>query len=878
MRLRYFLLVWGLVIGMLAQATEPLDVSDLGEEMPLYGHIAVLADPTDTLTITDIAQISFADRFLPLSQITNKSALYAPDIETYWVRFQLSNQGKLPQNLFLELEHIDRAILYAPSNSPSRPFFETEGGMMLPFSMREHFFGRIPYVHLHIPPLAERTYYVKITFETAYHSQNRAYFFRPLENLSIVPEAVQENYYQKARYYQGFFLGAMVLIALYNLFIFFFVKDSSYLFYTLFIAALALFHMIHEGYALEMLWPDAPYWDMVSMYNVRAVAWIAFTYFAGRFLNLREVAPRWQNALRLIGWLYLGFIVLTLFNYWNLYIFHLLTFLNILVVLSLNIWFVWRRYRPAFFFLLANSFYIVGTLIIQVVLLLNLDFENDIFWHAEEIGDVLQALLFSAALADRINLMRQKILIQDRERAQIIEAQRQQLEEQVQVRTSELVMANQELHSISTVGKKITASLHKSGVIETVYGHLRAAMDVAVFGIALLDESKTRLEFKEFLLDGEPQPPIFMDRHEINRLSTLCLNKQRVIFISDFDNEYQKYIEKPRGGRFIEDRKSLIYLPLIQDDEAIGVLTVQSRQTNAYNERHLNILQTLATYIIVALDNAKAYNAIEEARREISHTNQQITDSLRYAQDIQEVILPETAEMQQLFKDHFVIFRPKDFVSGDYYWVKQKEQRRYIAVADCTGHGVPGAFMSMIGTTLLNQIIDQVEDSPEVLVEILNQLHSGIRKALKQEITGNDDGMDLVLCLLETIDEEQTRVSFAGVKRPLYYTRKGKLREVRGTNKTIGGRIKREGKKSRQFEQHEGILYTGDMCYLTTDGFVDQASPEHVKFGSIRFRELLEQIHPLPPNEQKLRLEQALFDHQRDEEQRDDITLIGIRV
>lgn len=874
------LIFTSLLFSLMAMPTvfgQALQTSQVTEETSIRDHLRVLPD-SSRLSLSALSRAEVQAQFKPLEQY-ERDVLYAPDQTHYWIQFTLENDGSEQESFFLELANIDFATLYTPQNSPVEPFRKQETGMLVPPAERPFFFGRVPHVRLDIPGHTKRTYYLQVYFTSNYNLQNRAEFFRPLESLSVIPVAEQEEYNRKARYYQGFFLGAMILISLYNLFVFFFVRDDSYLFYTLFIGLLALFHMTHEGYALELLWPEYPAWDLVSMYNIRASAWIAFTWFAGRFLNLREIAPIWRRVMQGIAGLYVLFILFTFLNYWNLYLFHVLTLINILVVLGLNIWFVVRRYRPALFFLIANSFYILGTLIIQVALLFNLDFESDILWHAEEIGDVLQALFFSAALADRINLMREKIQEQEKEQVRIAERQKEELEKQVDARTQELIIANENIHTLSNIGQKITAALHKSDVVDTVYKHLSQTMDTSVFGIALLNEDKKQLEFKEFILNGEKQPPVFIDTDEKDRLSLICMRERKTIFINDYDKEYSKYLSQQLGGKFIADRKSLIYLPLIQDEEVIGVMTVQSPDPNAYTEQDKNILQTLATYIIIALDNAQAYNEIEEARQDIERTNQQITDSLRYAQDIQEVILPEPEEMESYFRDQFITYIPKDFVSGDYYWVKKVGKRTYFAVADCTGHGVPGAFMSMIGTTLLNQVIEQTKDCDEILVDILANLHVGVRKALKQEITGNDDGMDVVLCYLEP-DETTggTRVAFAGAKRPLYYTQNGTLHEIRGTNKTIGGRIKRRRKKSRKFEQHDLLLQPDDMIYFTTDGFVDQASPDHNKFGSVKFRELLEEICTFPPAQQKQRLETSLQAHQRHEEQRDDITVIGVQV
>lgn len=262
-----------------------------------------------------------------------------------------------------------------------------------------------------------------------------------------------------------------------------------------------------------------------------------------------------------------------------------------------------------------------------------------------------------------------------------------------------------------------------------------------------------------------------------------------------------------------------------------------------------------------------------------SHSTKTI-DSIRYAKTIQRAILPSEAQLKSFLNEYFLIYKPKDIVSGDAYWFLDTSEytgttSAIIAVIDCTGHGVPGGFMTMIGNTLLSEIVKESNNGLEP-EEILETLNERVIEALRQKEKVNDDGMDICLCKLEKLSEEVTKVGFCGAKRPLYYVKSQtqSLQYSKGTNKSIGGVLY----KKRKFETENLFLQKGDVIYLSTDGLVDQHNGENKKFGKQKFADLIQEHAFRPLDEQKEILESALADHQDGQEQRDDITLMGIRV
>ncbi len=261
---------------------------------------------------------------------------------------------------------------------------------------------------------------------------------------------------------------------------------------------------------------------------------------------------------------------------------------------------------------------------------------------------------------------------------------------------------------------------------------------------------------------------------------------------------------------------------------------------------------------------------ISLANRIIEKKNQNIMAGIRYAQRIQNSILPTMDYIQDILHSFFIVYLPKDVISGDFYWVYRKNMKKIVAVVDCTGHGVPGAFMSIIGYSLLNQIV--VEKNIWEPSQILGEMHTYIRYVLQQdEIDANTmDGMDVALCL---IDEEAGNLSFAGAKRPLYYVSDKKLFELKGDQKSIGGRQK---EAKRMFTTHILPLDIIQTFFMVSDGFVDQQDYKDCKFGVSRFKNMLLNISEYDLESQKKELLHALKAHQQQEEQRDDITIFGV--
>ena len=275
-----------------------------------------------------------------------------------------------------------------------------------------------------------------------------------------------------------------------------------------------------------------------------------------------------------------------------------------------------------------------------------------------------------------------------------------------------------------------------------------------------------------------------------------------------------------------------------------------------------------------------ANKKVRSALAELEEKNKDITDSINYAQKIQAAILPSGEYVKSLLPESFVLFKPKDIVSGDFYWFAEKDGRALVVAADCTGHGVPGAFMSMIGSSLLNETV--IEKGITDPGKILQAIKDGVIKALRQ--TGGrmqqKDGMDMALCSLDVANKT---VQYAGAYNPLMIVREGEVLETRADRMPIGIY---EDDGGKTFTTHDIQLKDGDTVYIYSDGFVDQfGGPKGKKFMGKRFREALVEAQKLSMPEQDVMLNKLIEDWRKDpnqpggvSEQMDDILVIGIRV
>ena len=268
------------------------------------------------------------------------------------------------------------------------------------------------------------------------------------------------------------------------------------------------------------------------------------------------------------------------------------------------------------------------------------------------------------------------------------------------------------------------------------------------------------------------------------------------------------------------------------------------------------------------------HDLIEQQNQTLQEQKLRTDQSIRAAKKIQQAILPFDEQIQKILPRYFIIYHPKDVVSGDFYWIEKIEGKTFVAAVDCTGHGIPGAFMSLVEQVLLNEItqINKIHD-PALILETLNHK---VRYVLQQEKSNDHNGMDIALCIIEQLQSLEYQVTFAGAKRPLYYinTDNGQLQEIKGSSKLIGG----QPRKNALFTNHEIHLPVHSMLYLFSDGFSDQNNHRRERFSTFRLKKILQQVYEKDTLQQKQLLETTLTAHMEGTEQRDDILFIGIKL
>ncbi|MDA3894419.1 MAG: tetratricopeptide repeat protein [Salinivirgaceae bacterium] len=337
---------------------------------------------------------------------------------------------------------------------------------------------------------------------------------------------------------------------------------------------------------------------------------------------------------------------------------------------------------------------------------------------------------------------------------------------------------------------------------------------------------------------------------------------ENVELLTQMSMQYE-FDKQQKEQEFYQAQKDLEYQQKQQRDRLIRAFIIAV----------LIIVSGFSVQVLRSYQRKKKDNILlAHQNEEIEKQKEEITDSIRYAKRIQTAILPSDDWANCHLPEHFILFRPRDIVSGDYYWMNKIDNKVILVAADCTGHGVPGAFMSMLGVSFLNEIVNKNNTVQPSL--ILNQLRDQVKRTLDQ--TGKEgeakDGMDIAICV---INFDTMLLEYAGAYNPLYLFRNGELLETKGDKMPIGIYIREKD----SFTNHEIQLEKGDTFYIFSDGYADQfGGPNGGKFKSRPFKELLAKIQHNSMLEQWEILESTIDDWRGDIDQIDDMIILGVRV
>lgn len=357
---------------------------------------------------------------------------------------------------------------------------------------------------------------------------------------------------------------------------------------------------------------------------------------------------------------------------------------------------------------------------------------------------------------------------------------------------------------------------------------------------------------------------------EIEKLNIEAQNRELKIKIQN-DEIRKKQLEAENQARQKE---------ILKKEKEIADAQLNRQKIIIWSGTGFSVLGILLTVsIFIAYRNKKKSNEILRQKNEIIYKQKQqieqknilITDSIDYAKNIQEAILPPHSDLKKYFPESFIFYKPKDIVSGDFYWLHEDKSSGclYVAAADCTGHGVPGAFMSLLGFITLEEVTRNHHLSPaEILQEVNTELMEILRQS-NQNATGKF-GMDIALIRYNKLKKE---IAYSGAHNPLIIMSKGQITEIKADKISIGTTV------NSLFTNHTISVDMGDIVYLYSDGFQDQIGGEkRKKFLAFHFKELLQQIHTLAPDKQKEELEKKHMEWRGKAEQTDDILIIGLKI
>lgn len=472
-------------------------------------------------------------------------------------------------------------------------------------------------------------------------------------------------------------------------------------------------------------------------------------------------------------------------------------------------------------------------------------------------------------------------LLYMRMRTRSMKERQAKLENTVKERTEALMNVNKALEEqkeeiekslnntliLNDLSRQITSSFDVPNIVYLAFSHIKMMCRMEFFAMGIFSQSKNTLEFNYIRHGFAEQEPLAVPISS-NTAETKCFSCTEDQYLTGGQcagSVFRNIEGEPFGTLFI--------LPIHEASHINGVLVVGCMEPNKYTKTDRANLRMITSYLSIALEKAKDYH-------QLRIKNNAINGSIRYAKTIQDAILAHEEEINRYF-NAMIIFRPKDIVSGDFYWFKtiggpRKPNMIFAAVIDCTGHGVPGAFMSLISNILLNDII--IRNANYEPNAVLSALHKEIMQSLNQTQNLNDDGLDMALCRFDIDSSGQySRVVYAGAKNSLYHyhSRTGEIEIYAADRLSIGGY---NNAADKVFTNHIIEANTGDMFYMTSDGIIDQNNKERKRFGRKKLMETISRYHEMDMKDQKTHFQQTLDTYMDGEEQRDDITVMGLKI
>lgn len=428
------------------------------------------------------------------------------------------------------------------------------------------------------------------------------------------------------------------------------------------------------------------------------------------------------------------------------------------------------------------------------------------------------------------------------------------------------------LGTISEIALQINSSLKITDVMNLIYQNIKKEMPISFFVISSYEERDDTLKV-EFCVkrDTIVEEEFLTQSNNPNSLTAFTIKSRAEIIIHNLTTDFANYLSGVPTLHGKEDLRceSVLMFPLIVQNKIIGLFSVQHEEKNSYSEGNIELLRALCPFVSIALNNANQHTALAEKSRIIEEQNKDIIDSIKYAKYLQNAILPPHEFINEQVSDNFIYYKPKDIVAGDFYWAEKVNDTIFIAAADSTGHGVPGAMVSVVCSSALNRAISEFG-----LVEpgrILDKTSELVSETFEKSASEVKDGMDISLL---SIDLKNKSVFWSGANNPLWYMHHGVLTELKADKQPIG-----KTEHPKPFRTHKIEFNENTTFYLFTDGFADQfGGSDGKKFKYKQFADLLVEHAHLSLKLQLENIDKAFMDWKGKLDQVDDVCVIGIKI
>ncbi len=839
----------------LFSANAGIIITSSNEELPydLSGNIYYLHDEMGAYSFEMIMNGKLDDALL---QSESSSFYFSGRAPSQWYKFSVENTTEDYQTLVFGVENntLENVTFFSSIDSA---YYTT--GAKHPFGQRQ-IKDKDFLFYIKLKPKEQGDFCLFI-------SDNRSalHIDLSLKPASLYNKDVESRNSMRWGYYLVSVFLVFILIVLY-----YSEHDKSYLLFVFFLLSLVLYKSWSEGVLFQYIWPSYPLFNNIMgrvLYIFSGFMFIFYTYIVFR---IREEGKNLVLFYKTSLGIFLLLVLVQLFNIAGLNTIALLvvTLLSMVAALiGLRVayenkslykglyTFIYSVYVLALISNIIHHYGVKGALIGEVQFSLGVIVSFFIVYSLIFVLKYQKAkselLVMNKELERKVDKRTQELSIQKEElrsqheelliQKETLQTQREELRAQKEL----LEIKNVELEKLSLVASEtdnLIYILNPNGDLDWFNSSFGILHDMS-------HERYRQRENKLKITDMETN-------NNIKHVFNTCLREKTVV---SFESEHNK----PGGGR-VWYQTTLTPI-LSKDGEIKHLIAIDTDITRLKNyENELNEQRKEA-------ETQK--NIVLKREEDLEEQQVRLMDSIRYAKRIQSAILPKAKQIQRDFYDSFVLFLPKDIVSGDFYWYHRIEDKYFIAAVDCTGHGVPGAFMSIIGNYLLNSII--IHNNVSDPVEILKQLNRKIKIALKTDNrVQTSDGMDVALVV---VDKKEGKLEYAGALRPLYLFSNGRFIEVKGDKIPITSSI--TGTTLSSYTKHTYDFKEDDSLYIFSDGIIDQFGGEQgKKFLTKRFKELLFEISPLTMREQKTIIKKALDDWRGSKyEQVDDVLVIGLR-